>query len=429
MNKINYKIGLNRAIFNQKIMIFVFFHYLMEVFKGNLPANRFIKVLKRLLLFLSKMKDNKYVQSGKETKMNLYVPAFPTKAFYKACSKVIVIEPKMRCISVLLSVTSACKFHCSHCYQKLDTGKDVEIEMLTDVVRKLDEMGVAFFNIEGGEPFLVFERLKKVCSAIKTGEIWINSTGDGMTPDKLSALKTLGVKGVMFSLHSANPEKINNFMGKTNAWDKLTKGIELCHLAGLDVAANSCLMREDFYDGTFHDIMNLAKRLGVSMLQLIKPKPAGAWLCSELENFSDEDINYIKELVLNYNNKKEFKDYPMIAAQIADESSETFGCTAGGTDRFYINSKGDIQPCEFLNMSFGNIKDGNFDEVYDKMRKVFEIPGDCWICEKYSQQIGRIYQDNHLQTLPIPPELSAQVYENWDRGKCPDFYDKAVKIK
>lgn len=429
MKRINYKIGLNRAIYNQKIMIYVFFHYLLEVINGRLEAKNFIKVLRRLMIFLSKMKENKYVQSGDETKMNLYIPAFPTAAFYKACSKVINIEPKMRCISVLISVTSACKFNCEHCYQKLDSGKDVDIDLLVETVQKLDDMGVAFFNIEGGEPFLVFERLKKVCSTIKVGEIWINSTGDGISLEKLKILKEMGVKGIMFSLHSSNPEKINKFMGKADAWSKLTKGIELCHLAGLDVAANSCLMKSDFYDGTFQQVMNIAKEFGVSILQLIKPKPSGAWLNSDLELFNQDDLDYVKELVNNYNNKQEYEDYPMIAAQIIDESTENFGCTAGGTDRFYINAKGDVQPCEFLNISFGNIKDGNFDEIYDKMRNEFEIPGDCWLCEKYSNQIGKIFTENNLKSLPIPPELSCHVYDNWNRGKCPDFYDKVVKIK
>ena len=67
-----------------------------------------------------------------------------------------------------------------------------------------------------------------------------------------------------------------------------------------------------------------------------------------------------------YNLRREYKDFPAIYAQSIEEDENHFGCTAGGIDRFYINAKGDVQPCEFLNISFGNVQDENFEDIYDK---------------------------------------------------------------
>ena len=192
MKNISYMIGYKRWMYNQFIKVVVLGHVVYRILLGRRPWKGTLGFLKRLLFFLSKMKYNKYVKSGSATKLNLYVPAFPTKAFFKACSKVASVDKKMPCVSVLLSVTSGCRYRCEHCYQKYDIGKDVNIEDLLDVVRTLDRMGVAFFNIEGGEPFLVYERLKAVCAAVTTGEIWVNSTGDGMTRERLLELRGLG---------------------------------------------------------------------------------------------------------------------------------------------------------------------------------------------------------------------------------------------
>ncbi len=48
-----------------------------------------------------------------------------------------------------------------------------------------------------------------------------------------------------------------------------------------------------------------------------------------------------------------------------------FVCTAGGTDRFYINAKGDVQTYEFLNFLFGNIGEEDFLTIYNRMRDHF----------------------------------------------------------
>jgi sulfatase maturation enzyme AslB (radical SAM superfamily) len=236
--------GTQKQLENIRIKLRVLAHYKLQLFRGKIKLRHFLRILKRLLYFLSKMKENKYVKIGRLTKVNLYVPFFPTKAFFTATDKVTVFGEKMPAVSVLLSVTSACRFNCQHCYQKYDKGKDVDIQVLEDVVRRLQNKGIAFFNIEGGEPFLVFDRLARICDAIDDrSEILINSTGYGMTPERLQRLrKNKNVMGVMFSLHTDSPEKLNAFMGSDDAWLSMASGVRMCHEAGIPVMFNTCLL-------------------------------------------------------------------------------------------------------------------------------------------------------------------------------------------
>jgi len=403
-------IGFHKKLITFQIIVITFLYFFGRMIRGEIRVRRFIPFLRRLLFFLSKMYHNKYVKVKRGIKLNLYVPAFPTRAFFQACRKVNEFDKKMPCVTCLVSITSACRYKCPHCYQKYDKGKDVNIDVVIWAVKKLQEKGIAFFNIEGGEPFLVFDRLKKVCEAIDNrSEILINSTGDGMTHEKLSELKKhSNLLGIMFSLHTEDPEKLNKFMGSPNAWDNLLSGITMCHQLGIPVTFNSCVMKEEFYDGTFEKIMDQAKAHNGAILQLIKPKPAGGWLESGTDIFREKDEETVTNKVNKFNLEKKYKGYPSIACMLMEEGKSMFGCTAGATDRFYINAKGDVQPCEFLNISFGNIKDEDIEIIYDRMREQFNEPGDCLLCEKYSGDIFRLYKKHNLKTLPLDPELSEE---------------------
>mgnify|MGYP001279895697 CR=1 FL=1 len=193
--------------------------------------------------------------------------------------------------------------------------------------------------------YAAFDRLNKICSSIDDrSEIWLNSTGVGMTKDRLMELKHMNVTAIMFSLHSPDADVFNQFMGKDYAWNTLKAGVELCHEAGLAVAFNTCLMKKDFYNGTLERIMGVAK--------------------------------------------------------------------------------GDLQPCEFLNISFGNITEYQCEDIYQAMRICFAWGGDCILCEKYSKEILQLYREHNLTSLPLTPELSKEIYCAWDRGQKTELYER-----
>jgi hypothetical protein len=62
------------------------------------------------------------------------------------------------------------------------------------------------------------------------------------------------------------------------------------------------------------------------------------------------------------------------------------------------------------------------------MRNVFKQPGDCLLCEKYSQKILNLKNEHQLKTLPLPPELSKKIYKGWDRGNHTAFYKQLAKL-
>jgi MoaA/NifB/PqqE/SkfB family radical SAM enzyme len=420
--------GFSKLAFNLRLCLDRTCYFGRDWLTGRSTFSQYIITLRRLLLFLITMQHNKFISIDGKIRLGLYIPGFPSRAFDQATRKFCSFGIKSPSTTVLISVTSACAFRCEHCYQHLDKGADSPLGPILDAARELQESGTAFINVEGGDPFLAYDRLRQLCEAVDDrSEIWVNSAGKGVTLDRLLELKALGLTAVMFSLHSHDPETMNRFMGRRDAWETMQTAVELCHQAGVAVAFNSCLTVEQFADGTFEAIMEQALIFGACLIQLIKPKAAGNWLHTRHTTFPPEVLAAIVDKVSLYNCSREYQHYPSISAQIVEESPEVFGCTAGGSDRFYINAKGDVQPCEFLNISFGNINQEPFINIFDRMRKTFDRPGEIWLCEKYSAYISRTMEDKKIDRLPLPLAESRVLYEKWDRGPETEIYKKIEK--
>ncbi|OQY38895.1 MAG: hypothetical protein B6229_04920 [Spirochaetaceae bacterium 4572_7] len=415
---------LNRFWVFNRIRTNLFFHYLPLLFKKDLSFKRYILLQKRISTFLKITKINKFYKIGKLIKIDQSIPFFGTHSFYKFWDKFKVFDGKIPGTSVLISVTKECSFKCKHCYQREDQGTDVDINSLMSVTRELVNQGITLFNIEGGDPFLEFSRLESICETIGyDGEIWINSTGNGITLEKLKKLKSISnFKSVVFPLNSPNKDDVNFFMGQDYAWNTLVHGLKLCRISNIPASLSCCLHNDDFHNGNFEYLMEIAKEFKVAHVTLIPPKAAGAWLKGEFLHSSESDIEHIKTLVKHFNKQHKYRKYPSLSAQLIDEDSEHQGCTAGGTDRFYINAKGDIQPCEFLNISFGNINKEDFIVIYNRMRKEFNTPGVNWLCDQCSKDINSLHIMG--ESLPLTVEKSKIIIDTWQRGDATPVYSK-----
>lgn len=419
--------NINRNLVMNKVKIELFFHYLPFVFKKKLDFKHYRLLIKRTNLLLKSFKVNKYYKIGKKIKLDHSVPLFGSDSFYKYMDKFLNFTSKLDCSSVLISITKDCSFNCKHCYQKFDIGTDVDLDTLAKVTNELIDKGITNFVIEGGDPFIKFDRLYKICSTIGyKGEISINSTGNGITLEKLKKLKECcNLHTITFSYNSPTEDDVNFFMGQDYAWNTITHGLKLVDIAAIPASLNCCLHSGHYENGNFEYLMEIAKKLGVCHVKLIHPKAAGAWLQGNFPEFTTNEIDHIKQLVKKYNRHRKYANHPAVTAQVIEEDSEHYGCRAGGSDLFYINAKGDVQPCEFLNISFGNILDEDFSSIFNRMRAEFNTPGTKWLCEAYSENIYSEFKNS--KTLPLSVESTQNLYSKWNRGDATPFYYKIEK--
>lgn len=383
---------------------------------------RYAIFLKRALRLLLAFRHDKPVRTLQGWKLHLYVPAYPSSAFFHTIEAKLLMDPPGPS-TVVYSMTKACRYRCPHCYQRRDKGADVEEERLLATARRLQDVGVAFFNIEGGEPFMRFDRLLKLVDALDSrSEVWVNTTGDNATPERLRALKGSGAVGLIISVHSPRAAEHDAFCNVPGAFETACECARQARAAGLGVAFNSVLSEEALKAGHLGELMALADELGCHFVQLIHPKPSGGWLGRDEEMQKGAEILQVVRKAHIFYNSGLSPHTTALAAQAFEEQAEVLGCTAGAIDRFYVNANGELQPCEFVNISFGNLTREPFEVVWGRMRAAFPDARADWLCCTQAAAIHQLYVESGERHTPLPWELTRKLVEEWDRGSPTPLY-------
>jgi MoaA/NifB/PqqE/SkfB family radical SAM enzyme len=327
--------------------------------------------------------------------------------------------------TVVFSMTKACTYKCPHCYQHKDGGPDLPGPLLIDTAKKLQDVGVALFDIEGGAPFLKYDRLLELVRALdERSEIWINTTGAHMTQARFDALVDEGLSGLMVSIHSPDPERHDAFTGIPGSFDMAVEALRLCRRRNRSATINCVMAEDEIREGGLDRIMDLAKEHDCDFVQLIHPKPAGAWM-GRCEGMQREEplIRETQDVHRRYN-RRSSRAYPALAAQVMEESHGALGCTAGGVDRFYVNATGEVQPCEFLNFSFGNVREEPFEEIFRRMRSYFPVPCSDWLCCTLGGAIADLIREKGIERTPVVWEHARELVESMHRGEPTPLYER-----
>ena len=75
---------------------------------------------------------------------------------------------------------------------------------------------------------------------------------------------------------------------------------------------------------------------------------------------------------------------------------------------------------EFVNISFGNLNDVDYETAYSRMRKAFPVPCEEWTCERRAEEIAA----KAGEKLPLPWEESEMLVAGWKGGTPTKVYDK-----
>jgi len=412
-----------KALIYARIAVHVVVRYALRPRLFRTPVEYF-RFLRRAACFLLIFRHNKIVRVFNGYKLHLYLPAYPSRAFFHALESKLLLTPP-GATTVVYSMTKACRYKCPHCYQARDGGADLDEALLLDTARRLVDRGVAMVDIEGGEPLLRFERLLHLVQALDDRcEIWINTSGAHLEPGMLESLEEAGLFGIMVSIHSPDPEKHDAFTGVPGSFEAATEILRRYRAMDRVAAFNSVLSQEEIEQGGVDVLMELARDLDCHYVQLIHPKPAGRWMGNESGMQKEKALlSRIRSDHLVYNSGRKH-DYPSLAAQVFEEAEHVLGCTAGAIDRFYVNAHGEVQPCEFLNISFGNVADEPLETILDRMRACFDVPCSDWLCCTQADAIGERIEAGGIRQTPLPWEITRELTAGWNRGKPTPFYER-----
>jgi MoaA/NifB/PqqE/SkfB family radical SAM enzyme len=278
---------------------------------------------------------------------------------------------------VILAITRKCLFHCQHCYEYYNLGNPeiIPLNHWIEVLRGLQQLGVGTIVFSGGEPMLRYDDLVVLLEAgdKKKSDFHLHTSGQGVTYQKALALRQAGLDAAGVGLDDPNPDRQNYFRGNPNAYDYAIQAVECFRKAGIFPYLNNCLTSSLIRNGDLWNYLELAKQLKAGCIQLYEPKPCGKYLSCNYENlFSTEDRQRVTEFFKIANHSKKYRHYPKVTYVDYYENADHLGCLMGGLFHFYIDSQGNVQPCVFMPVSFGNILQEDIQTIFFKMRK--DIP-------------------------------------------------------
>ena len=190
------------------------------------------------------------------------------------------------------------------------------------------------------------------------------------------------------------------------------------------VGFNTVLNDREVVEGGIDRIMALAAEHECDYVQLIHPKACGAWMGKHFDSSLHANAVRVASAAQRKYNSSKVRIPPVLTAQVYEESPGMLGCCCGGIDRFYVGANGDVQPCEFVNISFGNLAEVSFETAYERMRKVFAVPCSEWTCERHADEIACAAQTSGSSSLPLSWDKTQRLVAGWNGGTPTKVYEK-----
>ena len=119
----------------------------------------------------------------------------------------------------------------------------------------------------------------------------------------------------------------------------------------------------------------MARTLNVGFIQILEPRPCGGFFrAGNSDLLSDGDRQEVRRFVVTANSHRRYRSYPIVHSVALAESPAMWGCLMGGLSHFHIDGRGNVNPCVFLPVTFGNITREKFPAIFKRMRSAVPLP-------------------------------------------------------
>ncbi|MFZ5943494.1 MAG: putative heme d1 biosynthesis radical SAM protein NirJ2 [Bacillota bacterium] len=271
------------------------------------------------------------------------------------------------------NTTNQCNMYCKHCYR--DAGEKAENELSTEEAKKLIEQikkaGFRIMIFSGGEPLMRPDIFELVDYAAKLGLRPVFGTnGTLITREVARKLKSLGVMGMGISLDSLDPAKHDELRCFPGGFQQAVQGMENCLAENLPFQIHTTVM--DWNKDEIEDITDFAVKKGAVAHHIFFLVPTGRGADIESESLRAQEYEEIITRIMKKQQQVPIELKPTCAPQfirIAKELGMDLrfqrGCLAG-TSYCIISPKGDVQPCAYLDLPIGNIRNIPFDVLWQE---------------------------------------------------------------
>jgi MoaA/NifB/PqqE/SkfB family radical SAM enzyme len=186
----------------------------------------------------------------------------------------------------------------------------------------------------------------------------LDTNGLLLDETKVKELKKSGIDRIGVSIDSPYETVHDKLRGVNGIFNKAMEGIKYCRKYGIYCYISVYATKENLKNGELLRVINLAKSLGAKT-RILSTICSGKWIDRNDLTLSTEDISLLKSFLENKIVYWEIEDL--------DEKVNSFFCVALKKELFYVSAYGDVQPCCYLPVSFGNIREEPLEKIVKRM--------------------------------------------------------------
>ena len=290
------------------------------------------------------------------------------------------------------NTTNNCNMYCDHCYR--DAGVRSSEELTTKeaeaLIEEIVKAGFEIMIFSGGEPLMREDIFHLIGYAKKLGLRPVMGTnGTLINSDVAQRLKDIGVMGVGISLDSMEIAKHDQLRRYPNAWQEAVEGMKNCRAVGLPFQIHTTVM--GWNNKELESLTDMAVELGAVAHHLFFLVPTGRGANIEEESLRAEEYESVITRIMEKQKQAAIELKPTCAPQfmrIAKQMDLNLrfgrGCLAG-TSYCIVSPVGQVQPCAYLNLELGNVKETPFSEIWrnnstlNRLRSL-DYGGGCGTC-------------------------------------------------
>jgi MoaA/NifB/PqqE/SkfB family radical SAM enzyme len=280
-----------------------------------------------------------------------YFPGFPSAAFDRCIEReldrstpVLGRPPALR--AAIVAITRRCALRCEHCleWDVLNRAEGLTAEELRAMARQLRERGVDQVFLSGGEPLRRFDVVLDLTASLADGtDVWVLSSGHGLSADRAARLRRAGLTGVVLSLDHWDPAAHDRFRGRPGAFAAVRRASAAAREAGLVVALSLCPARHFATRGNLARYTRLARSLGASFIHIYDPRAVGRYDGLDVE-LGPAEQHALDRWMDEVNRSAGARALPTVT--YLGRYGRRAGC-GGATEYAFIDTDGALHPCPF----------------------------------------------------------------------------------
>ncbi|MCD5407569.1 MAG: putative heme d1 biosynthesis radical SAM protein NirJ2 [Desulfotomaculum sp.] len=291
------------------------------------------------------------------------------------------------------NTTNACNMYCQHCYRDAGAKADEELNTVEGkaLITEIAKAGFKIMIFSGGEPLMRPDIIELVAHAKSKGLRPVFGTnGTLITLEMAKRLKTAGALAIGISLDSVDVAKHDRFRATPGAWQGAVQGMRNCRQAGLPFQIHTTVV--DWNYAEVETLTDFAIKEGALAHHTFFLVPTGRAVNIEQETLKAEQYEKLLHRIMTKQQQVAIELKPTcapqfmrIAKQLGVKMRFSKGCLAG-TGYCIISPKGIVQPCAYLNIPAGNVRETPFSEiwrdnaVFNRLRNQ-PLQGGCGTCD------------------------------------------------